>query len=138
MPQQVCPLFLHLFNQKYRQPAIQPLTDVFVVSEYTFISHCRTTAKAPYSRGHRTSRPLRTRTESGYFQEVYLARLRWRKREPLFNAQTLGDVFHHPSVCVGDGLRVRDLTAVKGLVTRTVTDKGCGFGIAVDSTLDLG
>lgn len=60
------------------------------------------------------------------------------EREPLFNAQTLGDVFHQPAVCIGDGLHVRDLAAVKGLVARTVADKGCGFGIAVDSTLDLG
>lgn len=75
---------------------------------------------------------------AAFIREVYLARLRWRKREPLFNAQTLGDILHHPAVCVGDGLHVRDLAAVKGLVARTVANKGCGFGIAVDSTLDLG
>ena len=42
------------------------------------------------------------------------------------------------AVSIGDGLHVRDLAAVKGLVARTVADKGCGFGITVDSALDLG
>lgn len=90
-------------------------------------------------RGHRESRPLRTSTESGFHQEgLSCSPSMACEREPLFNAQTLGDIFHHLAVCIGDGLHVRDLTAVKGLVTRTVADKGCGFSITVDSTLDLG
>ena len=90
-------------------------------------------------RGHRESRPLRTSTESGFHQEgLSCSPSMACEREPLFNAQTLGDVFHQLAVCIGDGLHIRDLAAVKGLVARTVADKGCGFGITVDSTLDLG
>lgn len=90
-------------------------------------------------RGHRESRPLRTSTESSFHQEgLSCSPSMACEREPLFNAQTLGDVFHQLAVCIGDGLHVRDLATVKGLVARTVADKGCGFGITVDSTLDLG
>ena len=100
------------------------------------------TAKPPPQcliRGHRESRPLRTSTESGFHQEgLSCSPSMACEREPLFNAQTLGDVFHQLAVCIGDGLHIRDLAAVNGLVARTVADKGCGFSITVDSTLDLG